>query len=164
MKVTTRTGYAIRALYDLAFHSRGQAAQAKEIAERQRIPLRYLEQILQDLRKAGIVEGRRGPRGGYALARAAGEVTLADVLRAVRGPLEEMFALDPIDAAGAPRRGRGRAGGRAEAEIDVAALVWGEVTVRLVAVLEAVTLQDFVARAEAAGVTRAVRTPTMYFI
>jgi Rrf2 family protein len=160
MRVTTRTGYAIRALYDLAFHSRGQAAQAKEIAERQQIPLRYLEQILQDLRKAHIIEARRGPRGGYALARAAAEVSLADVLRAVRGPLEEMFALDD----GASPRARTR-GARADAaEVDVAALVWGDVTARLIAVLEGVTLQDFVARAEAAGVARAVRTPTMYFI
>jgi Rrf2 family iron-sulfur cluster assembly transcriptional regulator len=68
VRVTTRTQYAIRALYDLAFHGRGQAALAKEIAERQAAPLRYLEQILQELRKAGLVEARRGPRGGYALA------------------------------------------------------------------------------------------------
>jgi Rrf2 family protein len=159
MRVTTRTRYAIRALYDLAFHRLGQAAGAKEIAERQKVPLRFLEQILQDLRKARIVEARRGPRGGYALGRAPGEVSLADVLRAVRGPLEEMFALDDE----ASPRGRTRAA-RAEAEVDVAALVWGEVTGRLIAVLEGVTLQDFVERAEAAGVARAVRTPTMYFI
>jgi Rrf2 family protein len=145
----------IRALYDLAFHGHGQAAQAKGIAV---IPLRYLEQSLQDLRKAHIVEARRGPRGGYALGRAPGAVSVADVLRAVRGPLEEMFALDEPSP-----RGRTRAA-RAEAEVDVAALVWGDVTGRLIAVLEGVTLQDFVARAEAAGVARAVRTPTMYFI
>jgi len=69
MRVTTRTRYAIRALYHLAFHRAGDAAQAKEIAEAQKIPLRFLEQILQDLRRAGLVEARRGPRGGYALAR-----------------------------------------------------------------------------------------------
>ena len=87
MRVTTRTRYAIRALYDLAFHRRGQSALAKEIAARQQIPLRFLEQILQDLRRAGLIEARRGPHGGYALARPPAEITLADVLRAVRGPL-----------------------------------------------------------------------------
>jgi Rrf2 family transcriptional regulator, iron-sulfur cluster assembly transcription factor len=152
VRVNTRTRYALRALYDLAFHRRGQAAQAKEIADRQRIPLRYLEQILQDLRKAGIVEARRGPRGGYALARAPEAVSLADVLRAVRGPLEEIFALEG-DERGA-RRG----------DPDIPALVWHDVTARLGEVLEGVTLQDLVTRAESAGVKRAVQPATMYFI
>ena len=159
MRVTTRTRYAIRALYDLAFHRRGQAAQSREIAERQQIPPRYLEQILRELRQAGIVEARRGPRGGYALARAPETVSLADVLRAVRGPLEQMFALEDTRTQG----GRG-ARRRAEAQPDVPGVVWGEVTGRLVAVLESVTLQDLVSRAEAAGVPRATAPPTMYFI
>jgi Rrf2 family transcriptional regulator, iron-sulfur cluster assembly transcription factor len=160
VRVTSQTQYAIRALFDLAFHSRGQAAQAKEIAERQRIPQRYLEQILQDLRKAGIVEARRGPRGGYALARPPEAVSLADVFRAVRGPLEQMFALD---GSGEPKRRRARAAGAATG-VDVPALVWGDVTTRLIGVLEGVTLQDLVARAESSGVERAVKPPTMYFI
>ena len=149
MRITTRTRYAIRALYDLAFHRLGQAAGAKEIAERQKVPLRFLEQILQDLRKAGIVEARRGPRGGYALARSPGEISLAEVLHAVRGPLEEMFGFD------APANGNSE---------DVPASVWTDVRSQLVNVLERATLQDFVARAEAAGVKRAALPATMYFI
>src|SRR6185437_8441479 len=135
MRVTTRTRYAIRALYHLAFHRAGEAAQAKEIAQAQKIPLRFLEQILQDLRRAGLVEARRGPRGGYALARPPAEISLADVLRAVRGPLD-----------------------------DVPSLVWGEIGARLIDVLEQATLAEFVARAEATGVRRAAQPPTMYFI
>ena len=149
MRITTRTRYAIRALYDLAFHRLGQAAGAKEIAERQKVPLRFLEQILQDLRKAGIVEARRGPRGGYALARSPAQISLAEVLHAVRGPLEEMFGFD------APADGSGD---------DVPAAVWTDVRARLVDVLEHATLQDFVARAEASGVKRAALPTTMYFI
>jgi Rrf2 family protein len=148
MRITTRTRYAIRALYDLAFHRLGQAAGAKEIAERQKIPLRFLEQILQDLRKAGIVEARRGPRGGYALARQPAQISLAEVLHAVRGPLEEMFGFDPLTAGGD----------------DVPSAVWTDVRARLVGVLEHATLQDFVARAEAVGVKRAALPATMYFI
>ena len=127
MRITTRTRYAIRALYDLAFHRLGQAAGAKEIAERQKIPLRFLEQILQDLRKAGIVEARRGPRGGYALARPPAQISLAEVLHAVRGPLEEMFGFDaPATAAATTCRRRSgptcaRAGRRARAR-DAAGL------------------------------------------
>src|SRR5215468_6079696 len=113
MRLTTRTAYGVQALYDMAFHGDGRTVQAKEVAERQRIPLRYLEQILQDLRRAGLVEARRGPRGGYALARPPEAVTLAAALRAVRGPLEEMFALDGAPAA---RRARPARGERAERE------------------------------------------------
>jgi Rrf2 family iron-sulfur cluster assembly transcriptional regulator len=149
VRITTRTRYAIRALYDLAFHRLGQAAGAKEIAERQKVPLRFLEQILQDLRKAGIVEARRGPRGGYALARQPAQISLAEVLHAVRGPLEEMFGFD------APANGNGE---------DVPAAVWTDVRTQLVDVLERATLQDFVSRAEAVGVKRAALPTTMYFI
>src|SRR3954464_1070891 len=126
MRITTRTRYAIRALYDLAFHRLGQAAGAKEIADRQKVPLRFLEQILQDLRKAGIVEARRGPRGGYALARSPAEISLAEVLHAVRGPLEEMFGFEPPAGAGD----------------DVPTAVWTDVRARLVDVLEHATRPD----------------------
>ena len=151
MRVTTRTRYAIRALYHLAFHRAGQATQAKEIAEVQKIPLRFLEQILQDLRRAGVIEARRGPRGGYALARPPAEISMADVLRAVRGPLEELLGVEEPDD-GAPGSN------------DVPALVWGEVGSRLIGVLEQSTLADFIARAEASGVRRAAAPATMYFI
>ena len=151
MRVTTRTRYAIRALYHLAFHRSGQATQAKEIAEVQKIPLRFLEQILQDLRRAGLIEARRGPRGGYALARPAAEISMADVLRAVRGPLEELLGVED------PAQGASGAN-------DVPSLVWGEVGSRLIDVLEQSTVADFIARAEASGVRRAVAPATMYFI
>jgi Rrf2 family protein len=152
VRVTTRSRYAICALYDLAFHRPGQAAQAKEIAARQHIPLRFLERILQDLRKAGIVEARRGPRGGYALAKPPADVSLARVLDAVRGPLEQMFGFERTTTESG------------KAANDIPAAVWTDVRARLVDVLEHATLQDFVARAEAAGVKRAVLPPTMYFI
>jgi Rrf2 family protein len=166
VRVTTRTRYAIRALYDLAFHRRGQSALAKEIAARQQVPLRFLEQILQDLRRAGLVEARRGPRGGYALARPPAEVSLADVLRAVRGPLEEMLGARERGSKprpGASRNGTAGAAGPDPTD-DVPALVWADVGARLIDVLEQTTLADFVARAEAVGVRGAALPATMYFI
>jgi len=153
LRVTTRTRYAIRALYHLAFHRSGQATQAKEIAEVQKIPLRFLEQILQDLRRGGLIEARRGPRGGYALARPPAEISMADVLRAVRGPLEELLGVEEPGPSG-----------DGSPPSDVPALVWGEVGSRLIDVLQRSTLADFIARAESSGVRRAVAPATMYFI
>ncbi|HET6282795.1 MAG TPA: Rrf2 family transcriptional regulator [Polyangia bacterium] len=165
MWLTTKTQYAVRALFDMAFHSVGQATQAKEIADRERIPLRYLEQILQDLRRGGIVEAKRGPRGGYALARPAAQIHIGEVLRAVRGTRDELFSLDG-DAVSPVRRGTRRTRTISPAHgVDIPELVWRDLSTRLVEVLNSVTLQDFVKRAEAAGLQRSGQQPQMmYFI
>src|SRR3989440_12539370 len=88
MKLSTRTRYGVRALFDIAFHNQGRPTQARDIARRQEVPLRYLEQIFQELRRANLVSAKRGPRGGYYLARAPEVITLGDVVRAVQGPIE----------------------------------------------------------------------------
>ncbi|MEZ4381737.1 MAG: Rrf2 family transcriptional regulator [Nannocystaceae bacterium] len=77
MQLTTKARYGLRALCHVAH--RGYAS-AQVIAEKQAIPSRYLEEIIGELRKAGFVIGKRGPRGGYKLARPANEIVLADVL------------------------------------------------------------------------------------
>jgi len=87
VKLSNKGRYAVRALFDIAYFNEGQPAQAKEIAERQGIPPRFLEQIFQDLKRAGIVGSKRGPQGGYSLADAAGQIRLGDVIRALEGPL-----------------------------------------------------------------------------
>src|SRR4029077_797652 len=78
---------AVRALFDLAFHASDQPAQLRDIAERQRIPLRFLEQIFQDLKRARLVDSKRGPRGGYQLARTPERICVGDVRRALEGPM-----------------------------------------------------------------------------
>ncbi|MCA9638602.1 MAG: Rrf2 family transcriptional regulator [Myxococcales bacterium] len=80
MHLTTKARYGLRALCHVAH--RGYAS-AQVIAEKQSIPSRYLEEIIGELRKAGFVIGKRGPRGGYKLARPANEIVLADVLIAL---------------------------------------------------------------------------------
>lgn len=86
LRLSNRGRYAVRALFDLAFHDE-RPAQLRDVAARQRIPVRFLEQILQALKRAGLVESKRGPRGGFTLARPADDVRLGDVLRAVEGPV-----------------------------------------------------------------------------
>jgi len=88
MRITAKADYAVRAAAELAA-AEGQSAPMKgeELARRQSIPKNFLENILTELRRAGIVRTRRGAEGGYQLARPAAEITVADVLRAVEGPL-----------------------------------------------------------------------------
>jgi Rrf2 family transcriptional regulator, iron-sulfur cluster assembly transcription factor len=88
LRLSNRGRYAVRAVFDLAFRgSAGRPAQVRDVAERQHIPLRFLEQIFQELKRAGLVESKRGPHGGFRLARSPDDVRLGDVLRAVEGPV-----------------------------------------------------------------------------
>jgi Rrf2 family iron-sulfur cluster assembly transcriptional regulator len=156
MRLTSKTAYGVQAMFDLAFHGRGRPVQARETADRQGVPLRYLEQILQDLRRAGLVEGKRGPGGGYALTRPAAEVRLSEVMAALDGTVEEILAWDdPAEK----RKARPRSEGA-----DVPGLVWRELAGQVAGLFGAVTLQDLVARAETMGVVRAAGAPQMYFI
>jgi Rrf2 family protein len=87
MHVTAKADYAVRAVIELAQGSQGAPRKVDAIAQAQAIPVSFLENILTQLRSAGLVRSQRGPEGGYWLARPAEEVSLADVIRAVEGPL-----------------------------------------------------------------------------
>jgi Rrf2 family iron-sulfur cluster assembly transcriptional regulator len=87
VKVSTRSDYAARALLSLALHGSDRPTSVKEIAERTNLPQPYLEQILLAVKGAGLVRSKRGVGGGYVLARPPEEITLADILSAVEGPL-----------------------------------------------------------------------------
>jgi Rrf2 family transcriptional regulator, iron-sulfur cluster assembly transcription factor len=92
MRLSTKARYGLRALCHVAH--RGYAS-AQVIAEHQAIPSRYLEEIIGELRRAGFVVGKRGPRGGYRLARPPAEIVISDVLRALSG--------GPANATGEPQ-------------------------------------------------------------
>ncbi len=87
MHVTAKADYAVRAVIELADSSQDAPRKVDDIATAQRIPVSFLENILTQLRSAGVVRSQRGPEGGYWLARPAEEVNLAQVIRAVEGPL-----------------------------------------------------------------------------
>jgi Rrf2 family protein len=86
VQVSARIDYAVRALIELAVADGGQRTR-QDLADAQDIPSRYLEAVLIDLRRAGLVVGQRGPSGGYQLGRSAGTISVADIARAVDGPL-----------------------------------------------------------------------------
>jgi Rrf2 family protein len=129
MRTTAKADYAVRAAVELAALAGEGAVKAERIAEEQSIPLNFLENILAELRRAGIVESRRGAAGGYLLAKPPEEVSLADVIRAVEGPLANVRGVSP-DAL--------EYEGSAESLRDV----WVALRASVRAVLEQVTLVD----------------------
>jgi Rrf2 family protein len=132
VRVSAKTDYALRAALELAAAPDEKPVKGERIATAQAIPLRFLENILMQLRHAGLVESRRGADGGYRLARPAAEVTLADVIRAIDGPLAGVSGARPetLDFTGV-----------AEPMRDV----WIAVRASLRGVLEGVTLADVIA-------------------
>lgn len=95
MRVTAKSDYALRALIEIARQSGGEPLSAEEIGRRQDIPHGFLQAILADLRRADIVMSQRGQSGGWRLAKNAENVTVADVIRAVDGPLVSIYGLRP---------------------------------------------------------------------
>ena len=132
MRITAKADYAIRATLELAAADDGEPVKGELIAEAQDIPLQFLEHILLELKHARIVRAKRGARGGYWLARPADDITLANVIRAVEGPLANIQDQAP-EATSYP----GHAARLRE--------VWVAVRANLRAVLEQVTLADLTA-------------------
>jgi len=90
MKISTRTEYGLRVLVTLARIDDDRCLSLTEIARREKLPHAYLEQLVGDLRRAGLVSATRGQSGGYRLARPAAQIGMADAVRALEGPLLEM--------------------------------------------------------------------------
>jgi Rrf2 family protein len=95
MRVTAKSDYALRALIEIASRTEEGPVSAEELGRRQDIPHGFLQSILADLRRAGIVMSQRGQSGGWRLATTPAEVSVADVIRAVDGPLVSVYGLRP---------------------------------------------------------------------
>jgi Rrf2 family protein len=95
MRLSARVDYALRAVAELAAAERGVPLSAERIAKAQEIPPKFLESILLQLRRGGVVNAQRGPEGGYWLARPANEISLAEVIRVVDGPLAHVRGQRP---------------------------------------------------------------------
>lgn len=87
MRMSTKSRYGLRAIFDLAYNCGTESCQIQDISRRQNISQRYLEQIFQALKKAGILKSKRGPQGGYVLAKGLEEITVRDVIAATEGDL-----------------------------------------------------------------------------
>lgn len=148
MRVSLQAQYAIAALFDLAYNGRGEPIQVRVIGQRQAIPARYLEQIFQRLRKANLVTGKRGPGGGYVLARPATAITMRDVIEAVEGGPHEWVASEPGGVA-TPHRPD---------------FLWPRIAAQFAAALAETTLDALCHEAESAKVRHAEAEGAMYHI
>ncbi len=94
MRITYKGDYALKALLDLAIHYEHGLSTIHDIAKRINAPVKFLEQVLLELKNGGFVESRRGKVGGYLLARAPGKITLGEVVRFIDGPLEPIACIE----------------------------------------------------------------------
>jgi Rrf2 family protein len=129
MRVSAKADYALRAMIELAVAGDERPVKGERIAQAQEIPLKFLENILVDMKHAGLVLSQRGAEGGYWLARPPQEITVADVVRAVDGPIANVRGRGPerVEYSGSAERLRE---------------VWIAVRASLRSVLEEVTLAD----------------------
>ena len=146
MRISAKADYAVRAAVELAAVADDKPVKAERIATSQDIPLNFLENILGELRHAGIVRSHRGADGGFRLARAPDDVTVADVIRAVEGPLATVRGGPPEDSA---------YGGAAGA----LPRVWIAVRKNLRSVVEQVTLADVASGKLPAKIERLANDP-----
>jgi len=151
VKLSNKGRYGVRALYDIAFHNDGRPTQIREISEREMIPARFLEQIFQDLKRAGLVGSKRGPRGGYHLVKAPSEITLGDVIRALEGPVAVMVSDD--EARASTRSGP-----------DATASVFHDLAAAVEKCFDSISIADVCERGAALGIRRHSRERSSYVI
>jgi Rrf2 family protein len=136
LSLPTKTLYALEAVVDIAYNARPHPVRSQDVTERQGIPARYLEPVLQQLVRAGILRGVRGPRGGYRLARERRRITVAEVVQVVAGGEPG----DELPASASPFG------------TQVVRPLWAELEAELVRRLQGLTIEDLCQRAEAAGI------------
>jgi Rrf2 family protein len=145
-------------MFDIAYNCGPEPAQIQDISRRQQISPRYLEQIFQNLKRAGLLKSKRGPQGGYALARKLDEITVLDILNAT----EQDVLL--VDCAGITPKKRRR---KAECPFEgqcVTQTVWAEANDLLDKLFGAMTLQTLCQRAHDMGIKNEVDHRVMYYI
>jgi Rrf2 family protein len=146
VNISAKSDYAVRAMLALTTEGGSRPVKGEMLATAQQIPVKFLENILVDLRRAGLVASQRGAEGGYRLSRPANQITVADVIRAVDGPLANIRGMRPEAA---------EYEGAATALRDV----WVAMRAALRSVLEKVTLADVAAGTLPATVRKLTANP-----
>jgi Rrf2 family iron-sulfur cluster assembly transcriptional regulator len=154
MRLSTQSRYGVRAIFDIAYHSEGLGTQVKDISRRQGISQRYLEQIFQKLKRAGILGSKRGPSGGYFLGKKPEEITVGEVIRITEGGIDPVLCVNPEDST----QPCGRSGE------CVTQIVWDEAGKRLKDYFDSVTIKDLCQFAKKMGIKKDLDKRFMYYI
>ncbi len=158
MRLTTKSRYGLRALFDIAYNCGNQPAQIQDISRRQGISPRYLEQIFQTLKKAGILTSKRGPQGGYCLARTADKITVLDILNATE---QDVLLVDCVGSAKkTPKR-------QADCPFEgqcVTQSIWEDANELLNNLFAGITLQNLCERGHNLGIKKEQDHRFMYYI
>lgn len=154
MKLSTQSRYGVRAIFDIAFNSEGLETQVKAISRRQGISQRYLEQIFQKLKRAGIVGSKRGPSGGYFLSKKPENITVGEIIRVTEGGITPVLCVNPEDSS-QPCERSGEC---------VTQIVWNEAGKRLKEYFDSVTIKDLCKLAKEMGLKKDLDKRFMYYI
>ena len=154
MRLSTQSRYGVRALFDIAYHSEGLETQVKDISRRQGISQRYLEQIFQKLKKAGIVGSKRGPSGGYFLNKTTENITIGEVIRITEGDITPVLCVNPEDSS-QPCKRSGEC---------VTQVIWDEAGKRLKEYFDSITIKDLCKLAREMGIKKDLDKRFMYYI
>jgi Rrf2 family protein len=144
MRLSTKSRYGVRALFDIAYNCGAGSAQIQDISRRQHISQRYLEQIFQSLKKVGILKSKRGPQGGYMLARNPADISLGEIVKATEGDLMMVEC---------GRKGRKRSLCEFDGEC-VTQAVWSGAEAVFQEYLDGITLQDLCERGMEMGIKK----------
>jgi len=131
MKLSTKSRYAVRAMVDLAVHYKKEPVQIKDIAKREKLSVRYLENIFTQLRADGILNSEKGKGGGFYLSRKPTQITMLDIVQSVEGKLSI------VDCVDFPSRCK-------KASICVSREVWQKISIGVKKILKNITLQDLI--------------------
>ena len=152
MRISTSSRFGVRAMFDVAYHGGGQTTQIKDICKRQKLSQRYLEQIFHKILKAGLLKGKRGPRGGYTLTKDPSEITVLDIINATQGPIVPVPCLN------------GKKGNCEVFPVCVTRHIWKETQNLLVDYFDSVTIADLCASAREQRLPRDLNHKFMYSI
>ena len=150
LRPSKKLALALEAVVDIAYHGGAEPVQSQDIARRLGLPRRYLEQVLQQLVRAGVLKGVRGPKGGYRLARERRRVTVGEIVRVVQGLEEPVSEEGPVSVS--------------DLGTHVITPFWEGVERDLMARLDGVTVEDLCANAEAQAVESEGRRSFDYVI
>lgn len=154
MRLSTQSRYGVRAIFDIAYHSGGLDTQVKDISRREGISPRYIEQIFQKLKKAGIIGSKRGPSGGYFLNKKPEEITIGEIIRITEGNINPVLCVSSKDSS-KPCEKSGEC---------VTQIVWNGAGEKLKEYFDSITINDLCNMAKEMGLKRELDRKVMYYI